>query len=174
MPPLGEFMEGGLLLLTRRHMLSLAHLPPAAFDRLERLLRAISEVLRLRWGVPPLIFEHGPAPEWSKGVCCVDHAHLNIFPAAVPVHPHLAERMRLGICSLSELTRLRHAEFGYLFVQENDGARRAYDAHNVPTQLVRRIITQQLGMPDRWHWRDYPGQDELLATYHALKDQIHL
>jgi hypothetical protein len=99
---------------------------------------------------------------------------LNIFPAAVPVHPHLAERINLGIGSLSELARLRRAEYGYLFVQENDGVRRAYDAYNVPTQLVRRIITTRLGMPDRWHWRDYPGQDELLATYQALKGQIRL
>jgi hypothetical protein len=75
---------------------------------------------------------------------------------------------------LPELTRLQRAEFGYLFVQENDGSRRVYDGQNVPTQLVRRIITSQLGIPERWHWRDYPGQDELVATYHALKGQIRV
>ena len=174
MPPLGEFMEGGLLVLTRQHVLSLAHLRPEAYARLERLLVAIREAVRSRWGVAPLVFEHGPAPEWSKGVCCVDHAHLNIFPAAVGVHAHLAERMHLPLKELSELTRLQRAEFGYLFVQENDGSRRVYDAQNVPTQLVRRIITNQLGIPERWHWRDYPGKDELVATYHALKGQIRV
>jgi inosine/xanthosine triphosphate pyrophosphatase family protein len=173
MPPLGEFMEGGLLLLTRRHILSLAYLPPEVFHRLERVLVAIREAVRARWGVAPLVFEHGPPPEWSKGVCCVDHAHLNIFPAAVKVEPHLTDRMSLPLGSLEELARLQRAEFGYLLVQENDGTRRVYDGQNVPTQLVRRIITTQLGMPDRWHWRDYPGQEELLATYHALKGQIH-
>jgi ATP adenylyltransferase len=174
MPPLGEFMEGGLLLLTRQHLLSLAHLPPAQFDHLERLLQAIQQALLKRWGVAPLVFEHGPAPDWSKGVCCVDHAHLNIFPAAVKVHPHLAGRMNLSLSSLSEMTKLRRAEYGYLFVQENDGARRAYDGRDVPTQLVRRIITSQMGLAERWHWRDYLGQEELLATYNALKDQIRL
>ena len=174
MPPLGEFMEGGLLLLTRQHILSLAHLRPEAFERLERLLVVIREAVRSRWGVAPLVFEHGPAPEWSKGVCCVDHAHLNIFPATVQVHPHLSDRMSLRLSQLTELPRLQRAEFGYLFVQESDGSRRVYDGQDVPTQLVRRIITTQLGMPDRWHWRDYPGQDELLATYHALKGQLRL
>ncbi len=174
MPPLGQFMVGGLLVLTRRHVLSLAHLSPELLIHLERLVGAIRRVLWERWGVSPLVFEHGPAPEWSKGVCCVDHAHLNIFPAAVPVHPSLAARMHLPIQSLTELERLRSAEFGYLFVQENDGARRIYDGRDVPTQLVRRVITTQLGMPERWHWRDYPGREELLATYAALKDQIRL
>jgi inosine/xanthosine triphosphate pyrophosphatase family protein/diadenosine tetraphosphate (Ap4A) HIT family hydrolase len=174
MPPLGEFMEGGLLLLTREHILSLARLPPAQFDHLERLLQAIQRALVKIWGVAPLVFEHGPAPDWSKGVCCVDHAHLNIFPAPVQVRPHLAGRMNLSLGSLSEMAKLRRAEFGYLFVQENDGARRAYDGRDVPTQMVRRIITSQLGLPERWHWRDYVGRDELLATYSALKDQIRL
>jgi XTP/dITP diphosphohydrolase len=174
MPPLGEFMEGGLLLLTREHILSLARLPPAQFDHLERLLQAIRRALVKCWGVAPLVFEHGPAPDSSKGACCVDHAHLNIFPAPVQIHPHLAGRMNLLLGSLSEMAKLRRAEFGYLFVQENDGARRAYDGRDVPTQMVRRIITSQLGMPERWHWRDYIGRDELLATYNALKDQIRL
>jgi hypothetical protein len=174
MPPLGEFMEGGLLLLTREHILSLAHLPPAQFSHLEKVLQALQNALRKHWGVRPVIFEHGPAPEWGKGVCCVDHAHLNIFPAAVEVHPHLAGRMHLKIGALSELAKLRRAEFGYLFVQENNGLRRAYDGHDVPTQLVRRILTAQLGFPERWHWRDYLGEKELIATCQALKDQISL
>ena len=174
MPPLGQFMVGGLLVLTRRHVLSLAHLTPELLTHLERLVAAIRRTLMDRWGVPPLVFEHGPAPEWSKGVCCVDHAHLNVFPAAVPVHPSLVARMHLPIQSLTELVRLRPAEFGYLFVQENDGTRRVYDGQDVPTQLVRRVITAQLGIPERWHWRDYPGREELLATYTALKDQIRL
>ena len=174
MPPLGEFMEGGLLLLTRSHIPSFAYLSSELLDRLEHLLSVICRELTARWGVPPLVFEHGPAPEHSKGVCCVDHAHLNIFPARVAVHLHLVQRMAMHVHSLSELAKLRCAEFGYLFVQENDGTRRAYDGQLAPTQLVRRIITSQLGLAERWHWRDYPGYDELVATYYALKGQIRL
>jgi diadenosine tetraphosphate (Ap4A) HIT family hydrolase len=174
MPPLGEFVEGGLLLLSRAHILSFAHLPAEHLARLERLVGVICQALSQRWGVYPLIFEHGPAPERSKGVCCVDHAHFNIFPARVFVHPHLAGRMHSPLHSLAELQGLRGAEFGYLFVQENNGERRVYDGCNVPTQLVRRIITTELGMPERWHWRDYLGQEELMATFEALKGQIRV
>jgi ATP adenylyltransferase len=174
MPPLGEFMEGGLLLLSREHLLSFAHLPEPLFERLERLIEAIRRVLTSRYGVPPLFFEHGPAPEWSKGACCVDHAHLNVFPAAVVVQPHLAERMSFPLPSLAGLSRLQRSEFGYLFIQENDGSRRVYDGQLVPTQLVRRIVTSAIGCPERWHWRDFLGQDKLLATYNALKDRIRL
>ena len=174
MPPIGQFIEGGLLLLSRRHIPSFACLPGGLFSKLERLLTAIRRQLIERWGAAPLVFEHGPAPERSKGQCCVDHAHFNIFPARVEVHPHLAQRMSLRLNSLPELSVLQRAEFGYLYVRENDGTQRAYDGQFVPTQLVRRIITTQLGFPQRWHWRDYPGYDELIATYHALKGHIQL
>jgi ATP adenylyltransferase len=172
MPALGAFIEGGLLLLTKRHILSFAHLPAELFAPLEHLLAAVSRTLVERWGTPALVFEHGPAPERGKGVCCVDHAHLNIFPARATVHPHLAQRMHMPIAALADLAPLQRAEYGYLFVQELDGTRRAYDGELVPTQLVRRLITAQLGLPERWHWRDYPGYDELLATYHALHGRI--
>jgi inosine/xanthosine triphosphate pyrophosphatase family protein/diadenosine tetraphosphate (Ap4A) HIT family hydrolase len=174
MPPLGQFMEGGLLLLTRAHIPSFAHLPQESFPRLEQLLQAIQKLSLAQWGVSPLVFEHGSAVDQSKGRCCVDHAHLNIFPATVEVQPHLASRMNLKLDSLSELKRLGRAEFGYLFVQENDQTRRAYDGQYAPTQLVRRIITSQMGLAERWHWRDYPGCDELLATFHKLKGRIRL
>ncbi len=172
LPPLGAFIPGGLLVLTREHILSLAHLPPELFAPLEKLLQTIRRAVVELWGVPPLVFEHGPAPEWSKGVCCVDHAHLNLFPAPVTVHPHLAGRMSLPLTDLVELRQLRSAEFGYLMVQENDGSRRVFDGRDVPTQLVRRIITRELGLADRWHWRDYPGREELLATYRALQGRL--
>ena len=174
MPPLGEFIEGGLLVLTREHVLSMAHLRPGQFDRLERLVSAIGEVLLKRWGVAPLVFEHGPAPSAGKGVCCVDHAHLNVFPAKVQVHPHLMGRSHEPVARLANLARLKDREYGYLFVQENDGIRHTYDGRDVPTQLVRRIIATQLGMPERWHWREYPGCAELLATCAALKGQSRL
>ena len=173
-PPLGQFMEGGLLLLTRAHIHSMAFLPSKTFLRLEQLCRVIQKALLQFWNCSPLIFEHGSAFDRTKGHCCVDHAHFNIFPANVAVHPHLARRMNFTVQSLAELTRLRSSEYGYLFVQENDGARRVYDGQDTPTQLVRRIITGQIGFPNRWHWRDYPGCDELVVTYHALKGRIVL
>lgn len=174
LPPIGEFIEGGLLLLTRQHIPSFAHLERSKLVRLAQLMAVIRSELARQYGVSPLIFEHGPAPQRGKGVCCVDHAHFNIFPAKVRVEPELAERMSMPIRELDDILTLRSAEFGYLFVQENDGSMRAYDGQLVPTQLVRRIIARQIGLPERWHWKDYPGFDELVATYNALKGKLQV
>jgi diadenosine tetraphosphate (Ap4A) HIT family hydrolase len=174
MPPLGQFIEGGLLVLSRQHFPSFAYLPPDKLERLGHLLTVIRRELAALYGTAPVIFEHGSAPQRSKGVCCVDHAHFNIFPAKVLIDPHLTQRMSVRLQQLQDMIRLRRAEFGYLLVLENDGSIRGYDGQLVPTQLVRRIITAQLGLPERWHWKDYPGTQELLATYNALHGKIRL
>jgi hypothetical protein len=82
--------------------------------------------------------------------------------------------MSLTLDSLAALPRFRRAEFGYLFIQENDGSRRVYDGQYTPTQLVRRLITAAIGQPERWDWRDYPGRDELIATCNTLRGKITL
>ena len=56
----------------------------------------------------------------------------------------------------------------YLFLQTNVGTRFVYDAGIVPSQYIRRIVTAELGMPERWHWRDYLGLEELERTAATL------
>lgn len=168
-PPLGEFIEGGLLLTTREHRLSMAHLPPPYYAELETLMAQIAALLQQRYGVRPLFFEHAPAVPGDKAACCVDHAHLNVFPAAVDVHRQLEPFPHAAIDCMQELAADKFRDQPYLFLQTNSAARYVYAAGVVPSQYIRRIITTALGMPERWHWRDYLGLDELKRTYAALR-----
>jgi diadenosine tetraphosphate (Ap4A) HIT family hydrolase len=168
-PPLGEFVEGGLLITTREHRLSMAHLPDACYDELERLMAETAELLLAHYGCRPLFFEHAPVSSGNKGTCCVDHAHLNVFPVRVDVcerlknkFPHIAIG---GMCQLKAMAKRNQA---YLFLQTNVGTRFVYDAGLVPSQYIRRIVTAELGMPERWHWRDYLGLEELEHTVAKL------
>ena len=167
-PPLGEFIEGGLLLATREHVMSMAHLDPLGYEELEALMREVSDRLSSRYGCRPLCFEHAPVCAGDKGTCCVDHAHLNVFPARVDVHEHLKKFPHTKIDGMRELADMKHRGQPYLFLQDNEGNRFVYQAGIVPSQYVRRIVTATLGMPQRWHWRDYLGLDELKRTLAAL------
>jgi inosine/xanthosine triphosphate pyrophosphatase family protein/diadenosine tetraphosphate (Ap4A) HIT family hydrolase len=168
-PPLGEFIEGGLLITTREHYLSMAHLPDRLYDELDRLMAETSEILQSHYGCDPLFFEHAPVSSGEKGTCCVDHAHLNVFPVQVEVHDRLKNKFPFveigGMRQLSLMPQRNHA---YLFLQTNAGTRFVYDSCIVPSQYIRKIITEELGMPERWHWREYLGLEELERTYAAL------
>jgi inosine/xanthosine triphosphate pyrophosphatase family protein len=170
LPPLGQFVEGGLLLATREHRISMAHLPGDYYDELERLMQDTSGRLLKRYGCRPLFFEHAPAAPGVKGTCCVDHAHLNVFPVAVAVHEHLKRFPHTAIGRMRELAGPEYRDHPYLFLQTNAGERFVYQAGIVPSQHIRKIVTAVMGMPERGHWRDYLGLDELKRTFCALSD----
>jgi inosine/xanthosine triphosphate pyrophosphatase family protein len=168
-PPLGQFVQGGLLITTREHRLSMAHLPDAYYDELERLMAETAELLLAHYGCRPLFFEHAPVASGNKGTCCVDHAHLNIFPVRVDVHDRIKTKFpHTPIDRMCQLKTMVKRNQAYLFLQTNVGTRCVYDAGIVPSQYIRRIVTSELGMPDRWHWRDYLGLDELERTIATL------
>lgn len=169
LPPLGQFMEGGLLLLTRKHVKSMAHLEAGQVSELEDLMSEVTTKLRGAYGSNPVFFEHGPGRGRGKSTCCVDHAHLNIFPADVDLMPLLGQFPGHEIGSLNELASLRDNDDDYIFVQHGDGTRTVHFSEDFPSQFIRREITRQLGYPERWHWRDYPGVAELRATYDRLQ-----
>jgi len=178
-PPLGQFVEGGLLLATGEHLISFAYLPEEYYAELEDLIREIVDQLRRHYGCAPVFFEHAPLAHGEKGTCCVDHAHLNIFPVQVDVHEHLRHFPHFSIGSLRELGEISARQRGYLFLQNIDGRRYVYQTGVVPSQYIRRIITAKLGMPERWHWREYLGLEELqhtldtLAAWSSSDDSIH-
>ncbi|MGA2032721.1 MAG: hypothetical protein ABSG68_10720 [Thermoguttaceae bacterium] len=169
-PPLGQFVEGGLLIATREHRISMADLSHDEYDALERLQQETCERLLAHYGCRPVMFEHAPVSPGEKGTCCVDHAHWNVFPVAVDVHRHLERLPHREIRLLGELAQWGERGQAYLFLQGNDGRRFVYDSGIVPSQYIRKIITAELGMPERWHWRNYPGLEELKRTVAVLAD----
>jgi inosine/xanthosine triphosphate pyrophosphatase family protein/diadenosine tetraphosphate (Ap4A) HIT family hydrolase len=169
-PPLGQFVEGGLLLCSKAHFLSCGHLPDPYYEELEYLVAKTTALLHRHYGCYPLIFEHAPRSAADKGTCCVDHAHLNVFPVVVDVHRHLEQLPHTRIRCFGELRGFRQRRQPYLFLQANSGQRFAYEVEVVPSQHIRKIITAELGMADRWHWRDYLGLEELKRTINTLSD----
>lgn len=162
--PMGQFMVGGMLLLTKNHIRSFAYLEPKLYEKLQILVNKIKISIEKNLGVQPLIFEHGSAIDENKGVCCVDHAHLNIFPANVSIHNHLKTKMFFDISGVSELQQLKNFSEGYLYVDAPLNGHKIYDGYDVGSQLIRKIITKELGFEDRWHWRNYLGIEEMIET----------
>jgi len=167
-PPLGQFTEGGLLLATREHHRAMACLSEDLYDELERLMQETSDLLLERYGRRPVFFEHAPLAPGDKGTCCVDHAHLNVFPVDVDVHRHLKRFPHTAMGRMHELAEAGPRSQGYLFLQTGQGSRFVYDVGIAPSQYVRKIITSQLGQPERWHWREYLGLEELKRTVATL------
>ena len=170
--PLGQFIEGGLLLLTKEHIHSFAHLDKKKFNSLNNLVEKIKSVLHESYGVVPIVFEHSSSINRSKGKCCVDHAHFNIFPVDININKYITDRIYSSIEDINELNKLKFYDNGYLYVDSEKNGKIIFDGKNVPTQLIRQHLTHSLGCQDRWHWKDYLGIEEMKQTLSKLSGKI--
>jgi ATP adenylyltransferase len=170
--PLGQFIEGGLLLLSKQHIPSFAHLKSNLYGELEKLINKIKISLKNIFGISPIIFEHGSALNKTKGRCCVDHAHLNIFPVSINIHHYMKDRMFFEASNIRDIAQMKLYPEGYIFFDSPLTGQLIYDGVNIQSQLIRKFITKELGCEDRWHWANYIGIEEMIKTMQKLSGVI--
>jgi hypothetical protein len=163
MPPLGSFAIGGLLFVSNRHIPSCAELNFDEARELDALIQVVTKFGIDEFKTPYLFFEHGPGCEGTKGACCVDHAHINAFPFKGHIWDLIPDMPAYqSIQSMSELSQLSGHE--YLCLRDGSGKAMAYKINGIPSQYIRTIVTKYNGYPERWHWRDYLGLQEIAMT----------
>jgi len=174
-PPLGQFVEGSLMIVSEKHYTSCANLPAELKCNLEFLIEIIKSVLADRYRLP-IFFEHGSGHN-TKGSCCVEHAHIHVFPVKIDVHSILVKQYPYKIIKkITELNFLKPGRAGYIFLQQ-DSNRYYYPLEEVTPQLVRKIIASELGMPERGDWKSYIGLEEFNKTYdnlHSIKWEAYV
>jgi diadenosine tetraphosphate (Ap4A) HIT family hydrolase len=177
---LGQITEGYLLILTKRHYPSMAHLPARYFPELEALQKQIRRALSDRYQ-PPVTFEHGPMPSHTisaspaeGGGACVDHAHFHMVPTDVEIHtPLKREYPCRQIKDYAELKEQADRNAPYFLVETREGDRLVFDAPNAPSQYLRRLLAAGLGVPQRWNWRSFPESDRVVSTVHSLRNILY-
>ena len=80
LPSLGALVEGWLLILPRRHVLSMGALSTRLQAEADELEGSTRSLLKARYGSRIVAFEHGPSAAKHGTGCGVDHAHLHVLP----------------------------------------------------------------------------------------------
>jgi ATP adenylyltransferase len=181
---LGQITDGYILLLTKEHFFSMAHLPsPSYYEELEFVHNYIVAVLS-RLYARPIVFEHGPMPvsagagsgvACEGGGSCMDHAHLHFFP--IPAQADfMLKRLQEHhsyhrITHLAELQIQQQRNMPYLFFENALQQRWVFDAPAVPSQYLRRLVAEVMNVPDRWNWHQYPEPERLSNTVQRFKSR---
>lgn len=76
-PSIGAFIEGWVLIIPKKHDLSLSH--HYGLDEFLKFSTEVEELVRAKYG-SCILFEHGANKEGSLTGCGVDHAHFHIVP----------------------------------------------------------------------------------------------
>ena len=156
-PALGHFIEGYSLVVTKEHLRTMAELETPECVELETLLNVVSERLTTMYGSRICIFEHGAVCPTNRAGACIDHAHMHVVPTNCDVRARLRNFQEHRITSVSELRDFGNAGKSYIYYEHRPGDRRVFTSDDrVPSQFMRRVLCDELGMPFEWDWRLAP------------------
>jgi ubiquinone/menaquinone biosynthesis C-methylase UbiE/diadenosine tetraphosphate (Ap4A) HIT family hydrolase len=164
-PALGSIVPGYLLIVSKRHIPSMAHLPERELPDLDMFLAQIVQTQAQHWGYP-VIFEHGGCSDnrHSAG-SCISHAHWHVVPGdrdLMPSNIKFTETI-----SFRDFAQHYNRQLGYLFFQRGSKCFFA-EVDVVRSQLFRRELARVVGEPDEWDYLAYPFLDNMRETIKLL------
>jgi diadenosine tetraphosphate (Ap4A) HIT family hydrolase len=172
-PSIGQLTDGYLLAAPKRHYATFDEMPQDLWVEFQRLYEHVRATLFSLYG-PCLSFEHG-ARQASSGGCGIYHAHMHLvpFPGAVDdLIRDLKRRFAWRILpKLIDLHEQDEKPASYLFVEAPDSTRYLFSASNLPSQFMRRLLSEAIGRDD-WDWRIAGREQRLLATIRQLSVQF--
>jgi len=172
-PTLGQIVEGYLLIAPKKHYLAIGEIPRANYKELEEVQGKVKTILSETYG-SPLFFEHGATSRKKRGGCCIEHAHIHAVPVQVEILGDLSKVFgHKKIRDYNGLKTKFEREEPYFFLEDNFGRKYSFDIPDVvPSQYIRRIISEKIGKQERWDWRSQPGLEELENTLRKLKGKF--
>ena len=168
--PRGQLTEGFLAIAPYRCIGCLAMLPPDWYAELAQMERVVAGFYERAYGVTAATFYEqgraggGASPEQAGGFPL--HAHLCCLPLSPDVHGLLAQVSAqadhgLGRSSSQPRRAVPTSTSGAAACDRSTS--RSGDEDRVALERLRLkpAIADIMGVPERGHWRDYPGDDEL-------------
>lgn len=168
--PRGQLVEGYLAIAPYRCIGSLSQLPAEWFADLARLASVVAHFYEKAYGTKRMtLYEQGRA----GGGASVDgdggfplHAHLCCLPVSVDLHGVLTRTYaRKSVDGIHEIPFVVRNE-PYLYVESADAksvyvARSTEERAELERKRLKPEIAALMGIPERGHWRAYPGDREL-------------
>lgn len=167
-PPLGSFVDGYLMIVPKKHYVSISRLPLTIRNRFVELKSSISNIISENYGTVAA-FEHGDLDHKHRSGSCIEHAHLHILPCQVSLQHALRIKFDcIPIAGISDIWKLA-PKFRYLYYErDNEGALLAKTTTNLPSQYFRRLIFAEMNRADDWDWRNNLGKTHILNTIETL------
>ncbi|MFF4557713.1 hypothetical protein [Streptomyces sp. NPDC001422] len=174
LPTIGSLAPGYCLFMPLEHLDAAADIATAALVRVAEETEQMRTLIEARYG-PTILAEHGPR-ECELGASCCSHCHLHLIPVPNPDAITAAYEKTGGpglrLTSMSDLPEA--ADGSYLYLSPRPGEHHYWPSAGFARQFVRRICADQLGIGDRYDWRDHPFTANRERTFAELTADLHL
>lgn len=169
-PSVGALVPGYMLVLPRQCELSMAQIKTRFVPELIEFTYKVAFHVQKCFGPNVVIYEHGPkACHIVDDSCsaCIDHAHFHVVPIPnIPLKTHVFDKLPKSTTILpTTMSRLQlYSLHNYLYLEYPLGHGWVFINERFPSQLIRGVIAELIGIPDEFNWRKHPQFDNLTKT----------
>jgi hypothetical protein len=161
---LGQIVEGYVAVFGMEDRISLRSLEKNYRRTFLRFLRAVRQRVEQRFG-PTLMFEHGASCVDTDVSCGVNQIHVHIVPYAGRALKSELKKLFRCTATFSTIEEMLedlacwHAENPYFWLEEHGHISLFSYGVRRESQVVRRVLAKEVGMPECWNWREYPTHE---------------
>lgn len=172
-PVLGSIIEGYIMIITKKHIYSMAELESKKMKELNSLIEFLGDICQKIYGICPTVFEHGSASPETKMVSqsSVYHAHMHIVPFEFCNINEIVKESGMkkieGINAIHEYRKM-----SYVYCRDHNKLNYITINENLPSQYMRRKLATEIGKNNEWNWREYPFIEHVHSTINAYMREL--
>lgn len=167
-PCIGPIEPGHVLLISKAHFENLSCMEVDALFEIDQLFNLLWEKLPEYYS-NCIIAEHGAYDFQQKSGACIIHTHLHVIPNSIDSISIFDKILHYE--EMNSIVELRKIDYPYILVASQEKIR-VYNAENVPSQMIRKLVLAARGESDSWDWRSQPSNDfneETLKIWQNVK-----
>lgn len=150
-PAVGSLVVGYVLILSKRHIYSMAELNNEEQKEYESLIEKYRNIFKSIYKKYPIVFEHGSSNIKNKTKAnSIDHAHTHIINYQYKNERKMIKN--LNFYSIKDFSQLTTDQNYILYINPN---KEMYMTNHFPpiSQLMRLIVAKELNIENQYEWQ---------------------
>lgn len=173
LPTIGAIVPGYVLIVSKRHHLSMMDCNKEEMIELEDLLKQTRCVLTSMYHFQCIAFEHGGGCGVGNKPSCIDHCHLHVMPLREDIYDRIdvAKFQITHLESLHSLLKEKKQQSSYLLYQNHKEEILLMYADTYISQYFRQLIALSENVPEQWNWRYHYFAENIKTTIEDSKEK---
>lgn len=176
-PTIGAIVPGYVLIVSKRHRLSIMDCNREEIVELDWLIKRIRSILENIYHYPCIAFEHGGGCGLEGKPSCIDHCHLHVLPLKEDIYYRMnTKKMQISVEPIKSLSIMQNGErqhSPYLLYQNHEEQFFVMHANIYISQYFRQLIALSEGVSEKWNWRYHFFSENIKATINDINKVIN-